>query len=351
MLERAMKTAMVVGAALTFAACGEPTEQAEQTQDTAALCDAAAEHVRGCFPGDAISVPEDCTAESAQATLDTACEAMAADGKADGFCNPWLWWTCTGGGSDDGGASDGTRDFWANVNVCSDDFCQYIFGDASCSLVTVEDLDGNEIARAHANTSGGVRFEGVDIANGEYVAKLWRRDGEVAENTPGAATSFIPLSEREPAEIPFTVTDDSVSRIRFYVMPDEAEAVRRCAKNLTGEIEALCEGGPTPEDDIEWSWFARLRGETEAGEEVDTIRAYNGRYWFSRLLPGTYTVEFLEMDIPSWQEEPNIDYDEYVERYHTGRTLAHPDELVVTLDDVGAELSMDTVIVEAEECR
>jgi len=328
-----------------FACAGD---DAQPAADAATLCAQATQHVRDCMPGEAVETPASCDAASAQATLGTSCETLASGGgKGDGLCNPWLWWTCVDGGSGTTGF-----DFWVSVNVCYDDLCDAVTGGASCGLLTLTDADGEEVARAWTGSGSNARFEGLDLPDGTYALTLYRNDGSVAEMTTVEDNGFF-RSGREPAILPVVLrAGEEPERPRFYLAMGEEESVRRCAR-VNGEVEASCGGAEVDAEETEWTWFVRLSGEDERGPVSELSRAFrryqepNG-FAFLDVMPGTYTLDFIEMDIPSYARENNPDYAYLVDRYATDNV--YTSDFEVTTDDQGATLELGTFELQGEGC-
>ena len=109
-------------------------------------------------------------------------------------------------------------------------------------------------------------------------------------------------------------------------------------------------------EDVEWGWFVRMEGVTEAGDFIDTTRSFKAfqaehhAYSIPLVMPGTYRLSFLEMDIPSWRRKNNPDYDSLVRSSATGRTVTEMIE--ITSDDIlSKQISFDTIKLDHQECR
>jgi len=319
----------------------------EPAQADAALCADASAHVQACLPGEQISTPAACDALVAADVLATSCDELAqqtasASGKADGFgCSPWTWWLC--GGSSDSGSSSSARsyDFWVSVETCYDDFCDAVTGGSTCARVTLETPEGEVVATANTNTRSNVRFEGVSVEDGEYVVRLWTSSGELAQQMDYTAGSLT-MNDRVGAEQSlFLEGGDEPRRVRFYVDQEMQEQLAGCAR-VGGVVESTCEGATMEADDIEWGWFVRLEGFNDAGEYTQLTRPFATRginqFHFGQVMPGTYTVSFVEMDIPEFARRNNPDYARLERLYATHREFAA--HLAAARGDIGRDLAL-----------
>lgn len=336
-------------------ACGpqgsEETTGAEQ--ESSALCAQAQAHIQGCFPEREAQIPESCTDASAEVMLAKSCDQLqadaASDSKADSGCSPWFWWLCTSSGGGTGGQPEAKGySFQLDISVCESPLCTInLFGTdrsgAECGRITLENERGEVVATDYLNdylVSGGVQetgpgFKNLELDPGTYVARLWRRDGELARTT-----------KDEPAEIEVTLLDGGEverSTHHFEILKTEAEAIRACS-SVVGTIASTCDGEPMEDEEIEWGWVVRLDGIHEAGRYMDLKRSSKyymvdgHQFGFRHVRPGDYLITYIEMDIPSWSREINLDYEEYeelVERYATGTEVV--ERLEITLQDIEQE--------------
>ncbi len=337
---------------LGFTACGGAEGDEE-------LCAEAEAHVKACFPDDEVVSPAECDPAAAERTVTQTCAELEGQAKTDGFCNPWMWWTCQSDGSSDGsddaaGNSDDWRDereLWVRVKACTDDLCDRIMGAPQCARVVVRERGGDDVASQHTGIHGSAGWTEIGLTGGEYVAEVRRRDGSVAEMMVEEGSGFGKPG-RAPAEVAFEVGDDDSVGIDVYVTQEEAEKLGRCAK-LQSTVAAACDGAAMPAEETEWAFFARLRGESADGEYVDYTRPFQlherpNTASFQRVLAGEYTLSFLEMDIPEFRRENNPDYERLVDLYATGREHTH--DVTIQGDDAGSELDVGHFELDHEAC-
>lgn len=355
---------MTLGMMGTTIACG-PQEQSPSGADA---CEQAREHIQACFPDQEAQVPESCTEESAAQIMTQDCDALTSaavdQGKADGFCNPWFWWMCTSGGSEPEEPEGYT--FNLQISVCQSSVCvETLFGEnrrgAECGKITLEDASGEVVATDYINDylhSGGVQgtgdgFKNLDLPAGEYTAKLWRRDG----------TQAVTVDE-EPAEIQVTLREDGEvdhSPFHFEILQTEADAVRACS-DVFGSLSSTCEQEPMDEEDVEWGWIVRIDGTNDEGTYLDQRRAFKfhgdnaHNFVFRNVRPGTYTVTYIEVDVPGFirsttRDAKFEDYEEIVEDYATGNEIT--ETIRITEENVAAseELFVSHIDLDHMACR
>ena len=348
--------ALVSFSLLALTACGSAYSDEE-------LCAEAAAHVQACFPENEVVPPAECDPVAAERTLTSSCTELAQGGeRGDGFCNPWMWWTCQGGDSGGGDGDDqmpGNSDDWRDerelrvrIKACTDDLCDRIMGSPQCARVVVRERGGEVVAAQHTGIHGSASWTKIGLAGGEYVAEVLRRDGSVAEMMIGEPSEFG-KSGRAPAEVAFDVTEEDTIGLDVYVTQEEVERLGRCAQ-VRSTVAGLCDGDALPAEETEWAFFARLRGENADGEHVDYTRPFQlherpNTASFQRVLAGDYTLSFLEMDIPQFRRENNPDYAQLVNWYATGRE--HTLDITVDEDDAGTALDLGHFELEHEDCR
>ena len=337
--------------------------------EDAAACEEARQHVQACFPDQEAKVPDSCDATSAEALLDKDCDTLAAqasDGAADGFCNPFLWWTCTGGGGSSEPEPTGyTVDL--EVNICQSELCvEDLFGEnkhgAECGKVTLEDADGDVVATDYINeylTWGGVHgtgdgFDNLDLPPGDYTARLWRRDGSQALDVDG-----------EPAEMVVSLLEgggvETSSYGAFKILQTEADAVRACS-DVVGTLASTCGGEGMSKEDTEWGWVVRIDGVNSEGTYENLKRSlfyYESQahnYSFPRVRAGSYTLTYIELDVwSSWarDEYRNSKYEDYLElvdRYATGREFTTEVEITPEEIAAGERVALPHVDLESAVC-
>ena len=350
-LKHSSTVAFTTTMALFAVACGEP---AEQGNADAVACDDARAHVQACFPEQEARVPEGCDAAQAEEILAQDCdalgaEAQASEGKADGYCNPFFWWLCTSGGGSEREEVEGYT-FNLGINVCQSETCvEDLFGEitsgAECGKITLHDAAGNVVATDYINdylTWGGVQntgegFKNLDLEPGDYTARLWRRDGELATTV-----------ESEPAEIEISLLEDGgveKSASNFRILASEADAVRACS-DLQGSIATTCDGEPVEKEDAEWTWIMKIEGSNSEGTYENLKRSgfvyslQTHSFLFPRVRPGSYRLTFIEVDVWSsyardeYRNSKYEDYLELVERYETG--LQYTETIEITEEDIAA---------------
>lgn len=355
-----MKTKIgTIAAICLLGACG--TAQQEP-------CEAARDHVQACFPEQDARILDSCDEAQAEALLAKDCDALAADaesqaGAADGFCNPFFWWTCGGGGDTE---PDPTGySFGLNVSICESDLCvEDLFGEnesgVECGKMTMHDANGDVVAVDYLDdhlTWGGVMdtgpgFSDLDLPAGDYTVRLWRTDGELAadidEGTAEITVSLLPDGGVEK------------SRSRFRLLATEAESVRACS-DVQGTLASTCDGEPMEKEDIEYGWLIGIQGTNAEGSYENLKR--NGfvfslqghSYLFPKVRAGRYTVTYHEVDVSSWNRDDlrNAKYDELVEaldRYGTG--VAFEQSVDISDSEVAASdvVQLPHVDLESELC-
>jgi len=249
--------------------------------------------------------------------------------------------------------------------VCQSPICtEILFGTvdtgAECGKITLEDASGEVVATDYINEylgGGGIQdtgdgFQNLDLPAGEYTARLWRRDGELAQTI-----------DEEPAVIQVTLGEDGDvdhSPHRFEILRSEADAIRACS-DISTTMNSTCEQEPMSNEDTEWGWIAQLEGENTEGTYLDMGRCF--RFYqqdshacsFRRVRPGVYTITYIEMDVPSWSREPRNAsdfeaYEELVDDYATGHEFTQ--DIMITSDDIESEeLFFGHVDLEHMECR
>ncbi len=349
--------------AMALAACGEQASEVATQDESAQACQQAQEHLQACFPERAAQSPEGCTAESAEQIMAMNCDQLqaeaSADSKADGACNPWYWWLCSGsGGSEPEGYT-----FALNISVCETPLCTVnLFGEdrsgAECGKITLENERGEVVATDYINdylASGGVQgtgdgFRDLDLPAGNYVAKLWKRDGTQAVTT-----------KDELAQIDVTLdANGEVTRSAssFEILRTEADLVRACS-DVRGSLTSTCSGEQMNDEDTEWGWIIRLDGTNSEGTYMGLKRSRlyymqdAHSFQFLRVREGDYVISYIEVDVPSWSRELNLTYEEYeelVERYATGNEVV--ERLEITAQDIEQEdVELVTKALDHQECR
>jgi hypothetical protein len=340
-------TMTVCMAAIGLVGCGDVGDSG-QDAETQQLCEDATDHVQSCFPDQSVRQPEECTAESAERTLAQSCEELeSSDGKADSWCNPWLWWTCGSSSTTD------TTTIKVYVEACHSDVCGTVSGASSCALMVLADAEGEEVARAYTNRYSSATFEDLELESGDYTVSLYRRDGTVAEMMTEREFEFGRPGRAE-ATLPVEVDGEGQQLdLRMYVSRDERESLRRCAR-ADGRLESMCDGEEMEREETEWSWFVEFSGTNDAGEYVDITRPFGvyevGNVFSSTdLLPGVYQVTFHEMDIPSYRRRNNPDYDRLLRYYSTGREISETIE--ITEDQMATSIDLGEYQLDHRECR
>lgn len=342
------------------AACAEQVESNEE------ICEKATTHVQACFPQETQSGPVSCDPAMAEEMLSSDCDELqaqveAAEGAADGFCNPFFWWMCSSSPSADE-PEVASYSFNLGINVCETSTCvEDLFGEitwgGACGKITLEDANGQIVAVDYVNArlpNGGVHttgggFRDLDLSPGEYRARLWRRDGEPAQNVEGV-----------PAELKVVLEENGdVTRERsnFKILKSEAEAIRACVDGI-GTLRSTCEGELQDEETTEWTWIIHIEGTHAEGtyENLNrsrfTYQIGANAFRFPLLRAGDYKVTFHEVDIWSSytrREMLNADFEDYqelIERYETGLKLES--EFALTDEDIAGGESVNVLNVNLE---
>lgn len=347
-------------------ACGEADDQGT---NTAASCEQAQAHVQACFPNQPISPIEGCDESAAKDVLAQDCaqlasSASATEGKADGYCNPFFWWLCTSGGSKKAEPKGYT--FKLGLNVCQSELCvEDLFGEntfgAECGKITLHDADDNIVATDYINAyvpnSGQDKlggFKDLDLEPGSYTARLWRRDGQLAQDI-----------KANPAQIEVTLGEDGeveTSARNFRILATEADDVRACS-DVVGTVATTCDGQALSKEDAEWTWLVRLEGDNLEGSYNNLKRSFfvfdrmSHTYSFPRVRPGSYKLTYIELDVwssyarRSYRNASLEEYEELVERYGTGAELTETVE--ITAEDIaqGEVVELGHVDLESQVCR
>ncbi|MEM6290482.1 MAG: hypothetical protein AAGA54_04425 [Myxococcota bacterium] len=333
---------------VAIAACDAPSEASSGDP-----CAAAQTHVDAC--GVDVQLPDTCDEAGAEAILDADCESLTEPAKADG-CNPFFWWTCVGGG----GSSDADERTGVAVSVkeCGDFFgtvdCSAELSAGSCIEVVVEDRSGNVVGSDLTSVHGSAGI--YPLPPGDYVVKVLTRDGDVTPMIDG--DPFSSDDTETPAQFEITIEDGDYPVLDVFTKYGTGEAMlQRCA-DVRAEIEGSCDGSEalTP-DETEWSWFFTFdRVDTDAPEQLDisralvrwvqSIEAQRNFAYGSDLPAGTYEMNVHRMDIPSWHQEPNPDYEDLLERYSEG--VVHTERFEVAPDDATTVLDLGRIALDRE---
>ena len=306
------------------------------------VCEEAQAHVDAC--GVDVEMPASCEPEAAEAILDADCEDLTATGKADG-CNPFFWWTCVGGGG--GSSADDRTGVAVKVAECGDFFggvdCSVEYSAGSCIEVVVEDRLGNVVGSDLTSVHGSAGI--YPLAPGDYVVKVLTREGDVASMIDGDPLAFD--DSETPAQFEVTIEDGEYPVLDVFTKHGVGESrLQRCADAVV-QIEGTCDGSePLSVDDTEWSWFFTF-DRVDSGEQLDVSRAHvrwvqsieaQRNFAYGSDLPaGDYELNVHLMDIPSWRQENNPDYESLLERYSEGvvqtvRFEVTPDDATQTVD-------------------
>lgn len=348
-------------------ACGEADDQGV---NAASSCEQAQAHVQACFPNQPSSPVEGCDEAAAKDVLAQDCaqlasSATATEGKADGYCNPFFWWLCTSSGSSKKAEPAGYT-FKLGINVCQSELCvEDLFGEntfgAECGKITLHDADDNIVATDYINAyvpnSGQDKlggFKGLDLEPGEYTARLWRRDGQLATDV-----------KANPAQIEVTLGEDGeveTSARNFRILTSEADDIRACS-DVVGTIATSCDGEALSKEDAEWTWLVRLEGDNAEGSYNSLKRSFfvfdrmSHTYGFARVRPGTYKLTYIELDVwssyarRSYRNASLEEYEELVERYGTGAELTETVEITAA-DVAGAKVvEIGHIDLESQVCR
>ncbi len=308
---------------LLFAACAEDTET-QQDNTPSDTCQAAAAHLAACFPDQ--TPAESCHEPTAALIVDSACEDLSSvDGKADGgWACLWMPWLCVST------PSATTRSVSVSVLRCAGGYmgCDAVYS-APCTLVTLEDAEGNELAHAYTGTHGSVRFD--EVSRDAHQVRVLDRRGETTEHLVG----FISY-ERLPAILDVAASNDDL-RLSFHLPSDSEETVKACS-TVRGYLDVYDSNGARLDgQDIEWGWFVRYTD--PSGESIVTrplathpdatqTGNWENGFHFSRVFAGEQVIEFIPMDIPSYLRRNNPDYQNLLRWY----TKKNAEILSVTID-------------------
>ena len=332
-----MRTHATLLGLLLAVGCDAPAESVDT-----GICAEAQTHLDAC--GLDVEVPSACEADGAEAILATDCEDLDSAGKADG-CNPFFWLTCVGGGG--GSSSDERTGVSVKVAECGDFFgtvdCSVEYSAGSCIEVVVEDRFGNVVGSDLTSVHGSAGIHPLEP--GDYVVKVLTRDGDVAPMIDGDPLAFD--DTETPAQFEVTIGEGDYPVLDVFTKHGVGEAsLQRCADAVV-QIEGTCDGEDRLSvDDTEWSWFFTF-DRVDSGEQLDVSRAHvrwvqsieaQRNFAYGSDLPaGDYDLNVHLMDIPSWRQENNPDYESLLERYSEGvvqtvRFEVTPDDATQTVD-------------------
>lgn len=275
-------------------------------------CGAAADHIAACFPEHALATPA-CDPATAEDIAGSSCEALAGrDGKADGWSCIWMPWlaSCSGGG----GSTSG-KTIEVAVEECGPGgLCPYVQS-ASCGLVTLH-KGSAEVARGYSSGGGRLTFEG--LAAGTYTVKVHKRDNTLARMLPDQ------LSDTQAsASVAVEVGTGDAPWARFELVNGSAAQITRCADadgNLTVKDRA---GHAVDRHVVEWDWIVEheVDGAIERTRPLFIHHEASGSgqdenvLGFRLLHTGTHTLRFVRVEIPTYLQKPNPDYDRLREDY------------------------------------
>jgi hypothetical protein len=301
-------------------------------------CGAAAAHIAACFPDHAIVAPS-CDADSADDIASASCDELAMrDGKADGWSCVWMPWlpSCGGGG----GSSSSGKKIEVAVEECGPGpLCPYVQS-APCGLVTLH-KGSAEVARGYSSGGGRLTFEG--LAAGEYTVKVHHRDNSLAKMLPDQ------LSDAQaPASSKFTVGSGETPWARFELVNGSAEKLTRCAQsrgNLTVKDRA---GHAVDRALVEWDWIV----EHEVDGAIERTRPLyfsdlggENVIGFRMLRAGTHKLRFVRVNIPSYLQRPNPDYDR-LRRDYAANVAPIETTFSVSASQIGGTVSINRTITD-----
>lgn len=272
-------------------------------------CERAADHLAACFPDQATIAQ--CDPDTADAIADMPCSELAGwGGKSD---NPYCFWTpwlCTGDG-DSGGSSSSSRKIEVAVDECLGLGCSGVQS-AGCGLVTLHDKDDKQIAKALTSGGGRVTFSG--IPKGSYTVKVHKSDGTLASmmlsdygDQTGPAKQKVDLGS---GETPWA---------RFSLPNGTAAAVTQCAE-LRGNITVTdSHGTKLDRHAAEWNWFVELvvDGDSKDLSRLLFIYPDSNVVDFGGVPKGTAKIRYYRMDIPTYAQKINPDYEQLLHDYRT----------------------------------
>lgn len=298
-------------------------------------CGDAAAHIAACFPDHAIAAPV-CDPATAGDIAATSCDELAMrDGKADGWSCLWMPWlsSCTGG------SSSGKKIEVAVEECGPGGLCPYVQS-APCGLVTLH-KGSAEVARGYSSGGGRLTFEG--LAAGEYTVKVKTRANALATMLPDQLSD-----QTAPASVKVTVGSGDAPWARFELVNGSAEKLTRCAEsrgNLTVKDRA---GHAVDRKLVEWDWIV----EHEVDGAIERTRPLyffqnNGENIidFRMLHTGTHTLRFVRVNIPSYLQKPNPDYDR-LRRDYAANVPPIETTFSVSASQVGKTVTIDRTITD-----
>lgn len=299
-------------------------------------CGDAAAHIAACFPDHAIVAPT-CDPATADDIASTSCDELAMrDGKADGWSCIWMPWLASCGG----GSSSSGKKIEVAVEECGPGgLCPYVQS-APCGLVTLHEGSA-EVARGYSSGGGRLTFEG--LAAGEYTVKVHHRDNTLAKMLPDELSDAT-----APASSKITVGSGETPWARFELVNGSAEKLTRCAQsrgNLTVKDRA---GHAVDRKLVEWDWIV----EHEVDGAIERTRplyfsesAGENIIDFRMLHVGTHTLRFVRVNIPSYLQRPNPDYDR-LRRDYAANTPPIETTFTVSASHVGGTVSINRTITD-----
>lgn len=320
---------------ILFLASGCGSESNNPTSAASDPCAEAVAHLQSCFPNQPIS--SECHAETAQQILQTSCEDLAAmDGKADGgWMCIWMPWLCSGGGDDN-------REVSVFVERCAGTYgptdC-YGTNSAPCTLVVLEDAEGEEIARQYTGAHGSAQFD--EVPEGKAYVRVLDRAGNTTTQVVG---DYSYSTTEAKVEVP---EDDEP--IRIYLPGDSEPTVKACSK-LKGYLDVVDGAGERLDaEEIEWGWLVRFLAADGTVELTRSLPvhphasasdAWENNFYFDRTYAGEHVFEFIRMDIPSYARKSNPDYEYLLDRYAVESIPPESVGLSVDAADVPSDLEL-----------
>lgn len=293
-------------------------------------CAAAADHLAACFPDHALVAPT-CDPATADEIATSSCEDLShRDGKADGWTCVWMPWLsdCSTGGGSSG------KTIEVAVEECGPGLCPYVQS-AGCGLVTLHKASGAEVARGYSSGGGRLTFEG--LAAGTYTVKVHERDDSLARMLPDE------LSDAEaPASAKVTVGSGETPWARFELVNGSSDQINRCA-DARGTLTVKDHGGHVVAGaSVEWDWLVEL----ETDGAIERTRPIDNILDFRLLHTGTHTLRFVRMDIPSYEQHANPDYDRLRRLYSADAVAPIETTFTVSASQVGNTVTVNRTITD-----
>jgi hypothetical protein len=295
------------------------------SEDATDVCQAAADHMRTCFPNDAVASAESCDPATAESVLAMDCNQLEAgleSAKSDGYYDVWAaqwcgWWgvmcsgTSTGStskpGSSSGSTSSGTTTQAGRGTLEISASSEYggplssAVQAVRCAAIRVVDSKGSVVHEGY--TTPGGRTTVPNLAAGKYTVELLSRAGDVAGKRD------VSVKKNKSAWAYLTIAEEDATAVQQCITVRGDVTLLECgAEGTPNDREWAVRAVPTEESDLTRDAFWTTFNNTLSPSEP--ARIYNGSFALIYLPIGRYELEFIRLDLPSGN---NLDMSKEVE--------------------------------------